>query len=528
MSVEINRTEVVLNNRGARGVNGTVVVTSATGQAVASRLALAAISSPVAGQVAVLTESGREGNFVFSTSDLSTSVAADTAQGIYVPPSTDTSGASGAWVRKYSGAKDARWFGATGDGTTNDATALQAWLDSGGALWLPPLKFRSASTLIVRRNIFLSGSGYGFDNRLSGYGNMPGSRIVFDAGVAGLEVEPQWVGLDWSALTATQEGGFASTIQHLALVGNGGAAATGFRARTVCHLRDVQVLDFSGVGVDIDASSGTSTSSDSGNANLSTLSSVKSISNGSHGFHVRGTDANVVKLDTCDASLNGGWGYLDEAEFANSYDNCHESGSVSGSYKSTSQVAGHTYTNCYVESFLQCDISAPSAVVGGFLAQVAANYNGTSNLHTSGALPEVREGNGYSTSQALHFNSNLWDTGGSAAKLHTWDHGVAAGSAIYGLALQGTGTDADVALVNSLNQLALYVHAGTTNLVMGGNLDRIDGSQAIGPMAPALSGISHCVGTTPTNTEYNALVDAFNTLLGYLRNGGGYHGLISP
>jgi hypothetical protein len=52
---------------------------------------------------AYLRESGREGVFVRNLSDLSTQVTADTGQGDYVPPTADTTGASGAWqrVRKF-------------------------------------------------------------------------------------------------------------------------------------------------------------------------------------------------------------------------------------------------------------------------------------------------------------------------------------------------------------------------------------------------------------------------------------------
>src|SRR5438445_2990585 len=46
----------------------------------------------------ILSEAGREGLFVFDGSNLTAKVTADTYQGIFVAPSSDTSGASGAWV----------------------------------------------------------------------------------------------------------------------------------------------------------------------------------------------------------------------------------------------------------------------------------------------------------------------------------------------------------------------------------------------------------------------------------------------
>lgn len=70
-----------------------------------------------------LSEAGREGRFIFSTADLSTEVTADTAQGIYLPPDSDATGASGAWVRQYDVLKP-EYFGAVGDGSTDDALAI--------------------------------------------------------------------------------------------------------------------------------------------------------------------------------------------------------------------------------------------------------------------------------------------------------------------------------------------------------------------------------------------------------------------
>lgn len=65
---------------------------------------------PPAGS-ALLTEAGREGLFVFDDSNLSARVTADAGQGVHVAPSSDPTGASGAWVRQFTGAINAQWFG---------------------------------------------------------------------------------------------------------------------------------------------------------------------------------------------------------------------------------------------------------------------------------------------------------------------------------------------------------------------------------------------------------------------------------
>lgn len=125
-------------------------ISTTEGVAVSSRGLLAAIVAPVDGQQAWLTEAGREGGFTFESSNLAARVAADTQQGLYVAPSTDTSGASGAWVRTYSGPANVSWFGAALDDATNDATAIAAALAVAGDVEVPAGKImRIASGAIA-------------------------------------------------------------------------------------------------------------------------------------------------------------------------------------------------------------------------------------------------------------------------------------------------------------------------------------------------------------------------------------------
>lgn len=104
-------------------------ITSLDGDALTTRAALAAISAPTAGQLAILTSFGIAGSFAFDSSDLSAEVAVDTEQGVYIPPTSDPTGASGAWVRRYDGPLRVSWFNAVGDGSSDDTDSLVAALN---------------------------------------------------------------------------------------------------------------------------------------------------------------------------------------------------------------------------------------------------------------------------------------------------------------------------------------------------------------------------------------------------------------
>lgn len=94
-------------------------------QSFTSRTLLAAVTGMVDKQVAYLTEAGREGVFVFSSANNSSNVSNDPNQGVYVAPSSDTSGASGAWVRKSDGPVRAQWTGFVDGGAAAAGTVIE-------------------------------------------------------------------------------------------------------------------------------------------------------------------------------------------------------------------------------------------------------------------------------------------------------------------------------------------------------------------------------------------------------------------
>ena len=109
-----------------------------------------------------MTEGGREGRFVFNAANLRARVAADSQQGVFIAPAAAPSGASGAWVRAYSGALNIKWFGATPNDATDDTAAIEGALSMAGEIFVPPGTYRhapsAATGFLSNTTIFGSGN----------------------------------------------------------------------------------------------------------------------------------------------------------------------------------------------------------------------------------------------------------------------------------------------------------------------------------------------------------------------------------
>jgi hypothetical protein len=126
---------------GGGGGGGSTVTTIAN---------LVALPIPASGTVAFVSDLVRGGAFVWSALNLSTQVTNDPGQGIYIAPTAAPTGASGAWVRQYSGPSSLAFWGGIGDNATDNARALatfgvwgrrQAALYGGVELYVPPGKY---------------------------------------------------------------------------------------------------------------------------------------------------------------------------------------------------------------------------------------------------------------------------------------------------------------------------------------------------------------------------------------------------
>lgn len=140
-----------------------------------SAMRSASVTGNVAGDLALLTDANRGGFFRWDSSDLSTEVGYETTNywGVYYPPTSDATGASGAWVRIADDPMtvNVKWFGAVEDNATDDKAAFQAAADyvedfaaaqgkSEATIYVPAGQYYLASTwTVASQGVAIRGAG---------------------------------------------------------------------------------------------------------------------------------------------------------------------------------------------------------------------------------------------------------------------------------------------------------------------------------------------------------------------------------
>jgi len=298
------------------------------GSEVDTRATLAAIVGQAEGASHYLTEAGREGMFVWDSSDLSDEATADPQQGIYVAADSDPTGVQGAWVRQVDGPHNVKWFGATGDGTTNDGAAVLAALAYLGSMAQSGFGYSSstselffpkghyylgANTLDLTYTTILTGEG-------SGQAGGAASLLRWDAGTTGIRTQRT----NTTGATATQaasgHGGDGSIIRGLYL--KGGFTTTegeyhGIHLRATATLEDLFIEYFQGDAVYIKATIGGGAGSE-GAANFFQINRVFT-QYCRNGLYVEGADTNAGNVVSFSAIACRQWGIWDKSFLGNTY-----------------------------------------------------------------------------------------------------------------------------------------------------------------------------------------------------------------
>ncbi|WP_298751810.1 hypothetical protein [uncultured Arcobacter sp.] len=93
-----------------------------------------------------------------------------------------TAGGTGRWERIYSGAVNVRWFGAVGDGTTDNSTLLTSMTDSFTSIFVPEGDYRLSSTIFLPADTV---DHYGDIVSKQVFGVGEKSKFLIDGGVIG-------------------------------------------------------------------------------------------------------------------------------------------------------------------------------------------------------------------------------------------------------------------------------------------------------------------------------------------------------
>ena len=169
---------------------------------------------------------GADGAFRWLAGNQTALVTADPQHGIYVPPTSDTTGASGVWARLTTDAPyNVRWFGAVGDGSTNDATAIQAaityaYTAGGGTVYMGEGSWKISTPIALKSFVRIVGDGHA-------------SKILVTSAAAGAFTQ--------SAGSQVWGGG----VENVRIVADTGAAGS-----TIFNLTSIQNCVFRGLVVD--------------------------------------------------------------------------------------------------------------------------------------------------------------------------------------------------------------------------------------------------------------------------------------
>lgn len=292
-----------------------------------TRAQVAALTLPSAHFSVLLTEAGREGILVFNNSNLSTQVAADTAQGIYVAPASDPTGASGAWVRLFNGPVNPKWFGlvagdVSGNGTANSAAMLNMFTTCAATnnlhILLTPEVFWFGSTIDINiGNVIFEGSVG------AGIGDNTSTTLKFPSGTTGIRVQNEQSSGATTKDASTHSSGGDSIIRNLCLVGSfttTEAEAHGIQLRRRATLESITIKNFEGDGVYISADLGAASGATPpyGNNSCGYLTRI-GINNCRNGIVFDGPDSNANSVFGCNIIACRQWGIFDSSVLGNSY-----------------------------------------------------------------------------------------------------------------------------------------------------------------------------------------------------------------
>lgn len=412
----LDGTETVGLVRGDENVGtttGAIAALSLGGDSVATSRGVLAALTAVDGTARLLSEGDRSGLFQFDASDLSAEVTADIEQGIYIAPASDATGATGAWVRKFTGPVDPQWFGlqdslaVPGNGAANSA-AVAAMLAALRARavniftnyqGIEPVRF-PGGYFELSSTIDLTDGTFIIEGVDTGGPSGRGTRLKFPAGVTGIRVQRFNTSGASTVDGVTHRGSDGSMIRGLSLTGAYGgveAEAHGIHARAKVFIEDVDIELFEGDGIFLDGIG-------SNNVNYSRVIGGNVIANRT-GLKVDGADGNICTIINLSVGSNRQWGVWDSSFLGNTYLGIHaDANGISASAAALAPTvvshAGNRY-GVIVGQEVGASTNAPSGTTAD---NTWWYYNGAGGVGTG--IPAWLSGTTYRAGGGYHVDDN--------------------------------------------------------------------------------------------------------------------------
>ena len=378
---------------------------------VASRSALAAVSTAVPGSTRYLTELGREGSFCFEAGNFAARVAVDPERAIFIPSATDPTGSSGSWVRKFTGPCNAQWWGflpGIGDVSSKLVAALSLLREMSGvqvrgysrgsvSLYIPGAStaYAMGSTTIDLRHspkIYGDSTMFSAATRLEWSGNVTGfrSQVGNTTGANGIQAgdgNQSSAGFELNGLYL--RGGYSGTE----------AEAHGIHLRDKGTIRDCYIDNFGGDGIFSRAAAGLGAPVE-GNSNLFLIERT-TIAGCRNGLYTDSADVNAGNVAYCNFAGNRQWGVWDSSFLGNTYTGCHAQANGTDGAISSIPTAVTYLGNRYALKRDQAASAGSTAPSGTTASNAVWEYWSAGGTYF-GIVPwvaavVVREGGGYRT-----------------------------------------------------------------------------------------------------------------------------------
>lgn len=338
---------------------------------------------------AILAMDGQSHLFLWKATDHSTLVAADPRQGVFIAPTSDPDGSSGAWVRQFDGGLDVRWFGAVGDGVFNNGAIFTDVLDLAGAIVVTGFGYSNGGlrVCVPEGHFYLGNTTLDlfttiiFEGAMAGGPSGCSTVLRWDADTTGIRVQG---GITTGAAGTRPYGsnGSGSIIRNFALLGGWVAGNADYHAihlRAHAALYDMYIERWQGDGIYCNCSSGTGGATE-GNANGIHAERIY-FENCRTSVYLEGEDVNAGTFINMSTKVARQHGVYDSSFLGNTHIAHHTAACAAAPYKTDGTSAQNVFIGCYSESGQPAsEMIHPTIVMGGLHA---AGITGTACYMTS-------------------------------------------------------------------------------------------------------------------------------------------------